>query len=124
MLIAAYNAIKQVNPAVMVISGAPARPAFFGGLCAAAGCDDNIFITQMQQAGAANALDCVGMHYNDGIVPPDKTSGDPRGSSNHYSRYFKTLIDSLRGHIPRQACCFTELGYLSAARLRPAACWL
>ncbi len=113
MLIAAYNAIKQVNPAVMVISGAPAPTGFFGGQCAAAGCDDNIFITQMQQAGAASAMDCVGMHYNDGIVSPDKTSGDPRGSSNHYSRYFKTLINLYSGVFPGKPVCFTELGYLS-----------
>jgi hypothetical protein len=113
MLIASYNAIKAVNPAIMVISGAPAPTGFFGGKCAASGCDDNIFITQMQQAGAANALDCVGMHYNDGIVPPDKTSGDPRGSSNHYSRYFKTLINLYSSVFPGKPVCFTELGYLT-----------
>ncbi len=113
LLIAAYNAIKQANPAVMVISGAPAPTGYFGGRCAAEGCDDNIFITQMQQAGAANALDCVGMHYNDGIVPPDQTSGDPRGSSSHYSRYFQTLIALYSGVFPGKPVCFTELGYLS-----------
>lgn len=113
LLIAAYNAIKQANPAVMVISGAPAPTGYFGGRCAAEGCDDNIFITQMQQAGASNALDCVGMHYNDGIVPPDRTSGDPRGSSNHYSRYFNTLIALYSGVFPGKPVCFTELGYLS-----------
>ena len=123
MLIAAYNAIKQVNPAVMVISGAPAPTGFFGGRCAAAGCDDNIFITQMQQAGAANAMDCVGMHYNDGIVSPDKTSGDPRGSSNHYSRYFKTLINLYSSVFPGKPVCFTELGYLSAQGYGPLPAW-
>ncbi len=119
MLKAAYDAIKLVNPAVMVISAAPAPTGFFGGKCAAEGCDDNIFITQMQQAGAANALDCVGMHYNDGIVPPDKTSGDPRGSSDHYSRYFKTLIALYSGVFPGKPVCFTELGYLTAQGYGP-----
>lgn len=114
MLIAAYNAIKQVNPAVMVISGAPAPTGYFGGKCAAEGCDDNIFISQMQQAGAANAMDCVGMHYNDGIVSPDKTSGDPRGSSSHYSRYYKTLIGLYSSVFPGKPMCFTELGYLTS----------
>ena len=113
MLIAAYSAIKAANPAVMVISGAPAPTGYFGGRCAAEGCDDNIFITQMQQAGASNAMDCVGMHYNDGIVSPDQTSGDPRGSSDHYSRYFKTLIGLYAGVFPGKPVCFTELGYLS-----------
>ncbi|MCA0454951.1 MAG: hypothetical protein LCI00_13345 [Chloroflexi bacterium] len=114
MLIESYNAIKAANPAVMVISGAPAPTGYFGGRCAAEGCDDNIFITQMQQAGAANAMDCVGMHYNDGIVPPDRTSGDPRGSSDHYSRYFKTLIALYAGVFPGKPVCFTELGYLTS----------
>ena len=113
LLIPAYNAIKQANPAVLVISGAPAPTGFFGGQCAAGGCDDDIFIRQMQQAGAGTALDCVGIHYNEGIVPPDQTSGDPRGSSSHYSRYFKTMIALYASVFPGKRLCFTEIGYLT-----------
>ncbi|MBL8161825.1 MAG: hypothetical protein JNJ61_07545, partial [Anaerolineae bacterium] len=39
MLKLAYPAIKAANPNVMVISGAPAPTGYFGGGCAAAGCD-------------------------------------------------------------------------------------
>jgi len=114
LLASAYTAVKQVNPNIMIISGAPAPTGYFGGRCAAEGCDDNIFIQQMQQAGAAKYLDCVGMHYNDGIVSPDRTSGDPRGSSDHYSRYFKTLTALYASTFPGKRLCFTEIGYLSS----------
>ena len=32
----------------------------------------------MAQAGAADYADCIGVHYNEGIVPPTATGGDPR----------------------------------------------
>src|SRR5690606_26315866 len=64
MLTAAYNAIKSRNSSVMVISGAPAPTGFFGGACTAAGCDDQPFLVGMRNAGAANVMDCVGIHYN------------------------------------------------------------
>ncbi|MCU0476261.1 MAG: hypothetical protein MUC99_09155, partial [Anaerolineae bacterium] len=79
MLSAAYSAIKRANPNVVVISGAPSPTGFFGGQCQPGGCDDNVFIAQMRNAGAANFMDCVGVHYNEGILPPTATSGDPRG---------------------------------------------
>ena len=53
MLARAYPAIKQANTNVLVISGAPAPTGYFGGGCAANGCDDKIFIQQMAAAGAA-----------------------------------------------------------------------
>jgi hypothetical protein len=111
LLIPAYN--------VLVISGAPAPTGFFGGQCATGGCDDDIFIRQMQQAGAGTALDCVGVHYNEGLVPPDRTSGDPRGSSSHYSRYFKTMIALYTSVFPNKPLCFTEIGYLTDDGLPP-----
>lgn len=55
LLAAAYNAIKTTNPAVLVISGAPAPTGFFGSAgCAAGGCNDDAFMSQMAQAGAAS----------------------------------------------------------------------
>jgi hypothetical protein len=108
-----YAAIKGANPATLVISGAPAPTGFFGG-CSGAGCDDNLYIQGMARAGAANYMDCVGVHYNEGIVPPTATSGDPRGNPNHYTRYYQTMVNTywnaFRGARP---LCFTELGYLT-----------
>ncbi len=113
MLSAAYTAIKAVDPQVMVISGAPAPTGFFGGGCSAAGCDDAPYLRAMANAGAAQSLDCVGIHYNEGIVPPSASSGDPRGNSSHYTRYFPSMVNTYRQIFPGKPLCFTELGYLT-----------
>jgi uncharacterized protein YraI len=108
-----YFAIKGANPNTMVISGAPAPTGFFGG-CTGAGCDDNLFLAGMNAAGAANYMDCIGIHYNEGIVPPTWTSGDPRGNSGHYSRYYGTMVSTYTNAFGgRRPLCFTELGYLT-----------
>lgn len=108
-----YNAIKGANPGTLVISGAPAPTGYFGG-CSAGGCDDNAYIAGMAAAGAANYMDCVGLHYNEGIVSPNQTSGDPRGNSGYYTRYFWGMVNTyskaFRGARP---LCFTELGFLT-----------
>ncbi len=113
LLRAAYNAIKGANPNTMVISGAPAPTGFFGG-CSGAGCDDAAYVAGMAAAGAAQYMDCLGVHYNEGIVGPDQTSGDPRGNSSYFTRYFwgmvNTYNNAFRGARP---LCFTELGYLT-----------
>nr|MCU0476211.1 hypothetical protein [Anaerolineae bacterium] len=109
----AYQAIKAANPNVMVISGAPSPTGFFGG-CSPAGCDDKPFIEQMYAAGAANYMDCLGVHYNEGILPPTATSGDPRGNPLHYTRYYPTMVNTyLTAFRNTRKLCFTELGYLS-----------
>ncbi len=113
LLARSYNAIKAANPNTMVISGAPAPTGFFGG-CSGAGCDDNLYVRGMYQAGAANYMDCLGVHYNEGILPPSATSGDPRGSSSHYTRYFQPMMTTYRQAFNNsRPLCFTELGYLT-----------
>ena len=113
MLSAAYNAIKSANPGTMVISGAPAPTGFFQG-CGPNGGDDDCYLRQMAAAGAANYMDCVGVHYNAGIVPPDATSGAPVGSSGHYSWYLPRMMTLYRSFFPSKPLCFTELGYLTS----------
>ena len=112
MLSAAYNAIKSNNSGTMVISGAPAPTGFFQG-CSTSGGDDDCYMRQMAAAGAANVMDCVGIHYNAGIVPPDATSGAPVGSSGHYSWYLPRMMTLYRSFFPNKPLCFTELGYLT-----------
>jgi len=108
-----YIAIKNANPNTMVISAAPAPTGYFGG-CSGYGCDDNLFVAGMAQAGAANYMDCIGIHYNEGILPPTATSGDPRGNSGHYTRYFRPMMDTYYNAFNgARPLCFTELGYLS-----------
>jgi hypothetical protein len=68
----------------------------------------------MAAAGAASVADCIGVHYNEGIVPPSQTSGDPRGNSGHYTRYFWGMVNTYSNAFGgARPLCFTELGYLS-----------
>ncbi|MCA9929200.1 MAG: SH3 domain-containing protein, partial [Anaerolineales bacterium] len=111
MLAPAYNAIKGANGSVMVVSGAPAPTGFFGG-CSGNGCDDANYMAAMAAAGAANYMDCIGIHYNEGILSPNQTSGDPR--TEHYTRYFWGMVDAYYNAFGgSRKLCFTELGYLT-----------
>ena len=114
----AYPRIKAANPNTMVISAALSPTGAFGGGCGSIGsvygCDDKPFLQAMVNAGALNYLDCVGMHYNEGLLPPSATSGDPRGSSQHYTRYFKGMLDTYGAILGgARSICLTEIGYLS-----------
>jgi hypothetical protein len=112
LLAAAYNAIKSANANTMVVSGAPAPTGFFGAAgCAEGGCNDDAFMQQMAQAGAAQYMDCVGLHYNEGIIPPTQGSGDPRGGYPTY--YFSSMLARGFNLFGGKPVCFTELGYLS-----------
>jgi hypothetical protein len=109
LLALSYNAIKAANRGTIVISGAPAPTGFFGG-CSPNGCDDRVYLQGMRAAGAAAYMDCVGAHYNEGVVGPRVRSGDPR--SEYYTRYFGPMIDVYAGALGKPIC-FTELGYVT-----------
>ena len=112
LLAVASNAIRAANPNTLVISGAPAPTGFFGAAgCGATGCNDDVFMQQMADAGAAAYIDCVGIHYNEGVLPPTAFSGDPRGSYPTY--FFSSMINRAAAPFPGLPICFTELGYLS-----------
>ena len=57
-------------------------------------------------------------HYNEGIIRPHQTSGDPR--DDYYTRYFwgmvNTYYNAFGGARP---LCFTELGYVSPEGFGP-----
>ncbi len=109
MLAPAYRAIKAANPAVGVISGAPAPTGFDNTTNAWA---DNRYIAGMRAAGAANYADCIGAHHNAGATSPSATTGHPAGS--HYSWYFLPTLDLYYNTFGgTRMVCFTELGYLS-----------
>lgn len=112
LLAAASNAIRTANGNTLVISGAPAPTGFFGAAgCGATGCNDDVFMQQMADAGAADYIDCVGIHYNEGVLPPTAFSGDPRGSYPSY--FFSSMVNRAAAPFPGKPICFTELGYLS-----------
>ena len=117
MLAAAFNAIKSARPATMVISAAPSPTGYWGGAgCGHDGCNDDAYIRQMAAAGAANYMDCVGVHWNNGFLPPTATTGGPNA---HYSYYLPALTALYRSTFPGKPLCFTEIGYVSPDGFQP-----
>jgi hypothetical protein len=116
LLRASYNAIKAGNPRTLVISAAPAPT----GVNDETVMSDDRFIQGMAAAGAAQFMDCVGIHYNQGATSPGDTSGHPDDSTGHYSYYYMPMIDLYYDTFksPNSASgiplCFTEIGFLSA----------
>jgi len=111
MLAPGYNAIKSVNPNIMVISGALAPT----GVNNANVMSDDIYLAGMAAAGAANYMDCVGVHHNAGATSPNHTSGHPADpGAGHYSWYYwPTLNLYYNSFGGARKVCFTEIGYLS-----------
>lgn len=108
----AYTTIKAVNPTIIVISGAPAPTGFFGGNGkGAGGWNDDVYYAGMAAAGATNYADCIGVHYNEGIISPNQNSGDPR--DNYPTRYYSRMLDRALVRFPGKKACFTEIGYLT-----------
>lgn len=117
MLAAAYNAIKSRNGGVMVISGALA-PTGAEGAFPGRVVNDDRFLQEMVNAGALQFMDCVGLHYNEGIIGPRQTSGDPRDS--YYTRYFPLMLNTYWNITGGQRpICITELGYLTSEGYGP-----
>ncbi|MCC7207017.1 MAG: hypothetical protein IT323_06905 [Anaerolineae bacterium] len=111
LLAKAYNAIKAANPNTMVITGAPAPTGAEGAFGLDRVWNDDRYVAGMAAAGAGRYADCIGVHYNEGIVSPRQRSGDPRGD-NYPTRYFDTMLARGTAGLGKPAC-FTEIGYLS-----------
>lgn len=116
LLSQSYEAIKAVDPLVRVVTGAPAptgAESFFGTDKV---WNDDRYYLGMANAGAGQVSDCVGIHYNEGILPPSAQGGDPR--DEYPTRYFQQMIQraaypfTLNGRTG-EPLCFSELGYLS-----------
>jgi len=110
LLSRAYNAIKSANSQTMVITGALAPTGAEGAFGTARVWNDDRYYAGMAADGAAYYADCIGAHYNEGIVSPYWSSGDPR--DDYPTRYFASMF--YRAESPfGMPICFTELGYLS-----------
>ncbi len=108
----AYTAIKAANPNTIVISGAPAPTGAEGAFGADRVRNDDAYMREMAAAGGASYMDCIGIHYNEGIVGPTQNSGDPRG--DYYTRYYQGMVSTYYNAFGgRRPLCFTELGYLT-----------
>jgi hypothetical protein len=107
-----YNQIKAKNPNTLVVSGAPSPTGAEGAFGLNRVWNDERYIAGMAAAGAANYADCIGIHYNEGIISPTQTSGDPR--DNYFTRYYSGMVDKYYNAFGGgRKLCFTELGYLS-----------
>lgn len=114
----AYAAIKAANGSALVISGALSPTGFAG----AAGktdavWNDDVYYQGMAAAGAGQFADCIGVHYNEGVVSPTQSSGDPR--DNYPTRYFASMLSRATSAFPGKSACFTELGYLTPEGYSP-----
>lgn len=112
MLAPAYTAVKAINPQILVISGALAPTGFDNNNNA---WSDARYLAGMRDAGAANYLDCVGVHYNAGATAPSATSGHPADPGDrHYSWYFQPTLTLYRNTFNgSRELCLTEFGYLT-----------
>ncbi len=117
LLALSYNAIKANNPNTMVIAAAMAPTGAEGAFGLDRVWNDDRFLWAMAAAGAANYMDCLGVHYNEGLVSPAQLSGDPRNP--YYTRYMRGMINTYRAIFPTRPLCFTELGYLSGEGYPP-----
>jgi hypothetical protein len=112
MLRQAYLQIKAANPGTLVISGAPAPTGAEGAFGRAHVWNDDTYMAGLAAAGAANYMDCIGAHYNEGIISPNQTSGDPRDP--YYTRYYAGMVSTyFNAFGGARKLCFTELGYLT-----------
>lgn len=108
----AYAAIKAANPNTLVISSAPSPTGAQSVFGADRVINDDNYLRGMAAAGAVNYMDCIGIHYNEGMVSPTRSSGDPR--SDYYTRYYPTMVSLYYNTFGgRKKLCFTEIGYLS-----------
>ena len=113
MLEKAHTQIKAANPDTIVITGALAPTGAEGAFGLAAVWNDDRYYWGMANAGVAEFADCIGAHYNEGILPPTSQGGDPR--DEYPTRYLPLMLERVafpfrNFDIPM---CMTEMGYLS-----------
>ena len=128
MLRLSYQAIKGIDPGVVVISGALAPTGLDNRVNA---WDDFNYMDAMIQNGLLNYSDCVGAHHNGINVPPsytwDAVPNDPgaqfRGpfDNPHHSWSFRSTLQGYALRVQQaggdQKLCVTEFGWASTEDL-------
>ena len=114
MLEKAYTQIKAANPDTIVITGALAPTGAEGWLGPDKVWNDDRYYLGMANAGVAQYADCIGAHYNEGVIPPSRQGGDPR-KDEYPTRFLPLMLQRVafpfrNFDIPM---CMTEMGYLS-----------
>lgn len=115
LLCAAYQAIKAANPNTLVISAAPSPTGYYGGACTPTGCDDGPWMAGMRDAGAAQCMDYLGAHHNQGATSPSARSNHPHNPSSTHTSYFflpqtEMYYNTFGG---TRQIFYTEMGYVT-----------
>jgi hypothetical protein len=109
--------VRAVDPAAIIISGAPAPTGINDGVTAI---DDRLFLRQMVDAGLGDVVDAVGVHPYGWANPPDSSAAAPDPAvpshNNHPSFFFGDTLRDYRailelaalGRLPLWA---TEFGW-------------
>ncbi|MCA9981408.1 MAG: hypothetical protein KDD89_11255, partial [Anaerolineales bacterium] len=125
----AYTTIKEIDPNIIVISGALSPTNDAGGFVQWA--DDFQYMDRALAAGMLDYADCVGAHHNGYNLPPDvafdQTGSAPKAGTAtfrgpydnpHHSWSFKTTIDTYAEKVqavdPNMKLCVTEFGWATA----------
>lgn len=135
LLKVAYNTVKSVDPAAIVVSGGPTPTGYNDGVLAI---DDAAYLEQMYQAGLKNYSDAVGVHPSGYNVPPQvdlerDRSNDPTatfrgpfdgGSAFHRSWSYQSTMRRYREIMVRygdggKKLWATEFGWASIQNVAP-----
>jgi hypothetical protein len=122
LLKATYEAVKNIDPGIIIISGALSPTGVSDGIGA---WDDFTYMDQLIQAGLLNYTDCVGAHHNGYNIGPnvlwDQVPNDPtaefRGpfDNPHHSWSFRSTLQTYASKIKLangdQKLCVTEFGW-------------
>ena len=128
MLTAARDAIKAVDPGIIVISGALSPTGVNDGVGAY---DDFVYMDMLIQAGVLDTADCIGVHHNGYNIGPNvpwnNVPNDPtarfRGpfDNPHHSWSFYSTLNGYAQKIQQagsdKKLCITEFGWASTEGL-------
>lgn len=125
LLRVAYQTIKEIDPGIIVISGALSPTGLSDGVRAV---DDFVYMDQMIAAGMLEYADCVGAHHNGINVSPEYTwdaiPNDPNAAfrgpfdNPHHSWSFRSTLETYANKVElaggSEPLCVTEFGWASA----------
>lgn len=128
MLRVSYQTIKEIDPGIVVISGALSPTGFDNRVNA---WNDFAYMDAMIASGMLNYTDCVGAHHNGINVSPqytwDQVPNDPTASfrgpfdNPHHSWSFRSTLQGYAFRIQQaggnQKLCVTEFGWASTEDL-------
>jgi hypothetical protein len=117
-----YNAVKAVDPGIIIVSGALSPTGFDDGIGAI---NDFRYMDLMIQAGMLDVTDCIGAHHNGYNIGPsvrwDNVPNDPsaqfRGpfDNPHHSWSFRSTLEGYNSRVRAAGydtpLCVTEFGW-------------